>query len=414
MQDNFDLANNIALRPIDSFPKEVIKNAKLVSISDQPLTYDLDKSAVPFGSATYRAQKYPGDVDIHEKVIGTNVDEVVEEFAKIMKERIRKINSLKDHWITEIKAGIDKRFDFPIGKLLSNNWQPTPEQLNNICGVYKFLKVAEKAELTRILRKGNYLGAEDYSIVSEMLRNLKVLRWSGPEVLKGELMHFGRKIKFTTALRDEASVKIDMVTNISDLFIEVTNFFFLGAIIDNKLHFINTSYDFNSQVETLKNYETSLKGDIEKLIYSSYHYNPFKGAKRMWAFSRTMYKAGNLEFAKHIEKLFDLVTGNISLMYQIKSTIGTFLLVADKMSKRAFDEEYPKFVERLRLMLSNVTQINNTGLQMIYDMIDDGNLSGVVDILKQIINDATCAQLKQIGYWPIPRVFLPEVRGYVS
>lgn len=414
MSDNFDLANNIALRPIEAFSRQVLNNAQLISISKHPISYDLEETAVPFGSSTYRAQKYPGDVDLHEKVVGSSTEEVVSEFAKKMKERIRKINSLKDHWITEIKAGVDKRFDIDIGKLYSNNYTPTEAQRIAIWSINKYLKVGERERLVEVLRK-TYLGADDFSFIQELVRDLKTLRWSGPEVLKGFLMHKGRKIKFEEALQDEASVKIDMVTIIDGLYVELTNFFFLGAIPpgSNQLILINTGYNFNDQTQVLKSYESGLKTEIEKLFYSSFHYNPFKGAKRMWAYSRTLYKAGQQDFARDIKALFPLVTGNISLTYQIKSTISTFLLVAEKMTKRALEEEYPKFVDKLKYLLSSVTQISNSQLETLYQYIEQGRLEEVKGFLQERINSDTCAELKRVGYWPIPQKFLPEVRGYI-
>jgi len=108
------------------------------------------------------------------------------------------------------------------------------------------------------------------------------------------------------------------------------------------------------------------------------------------------------------------VTGDVSLMYQIKSTLSTFLLVSNLMPQRTIREEYPRFIERVKELLSAVPNyISNPELQLLYDSLNKGELGQIKKILQQKINDATIAELKRVGYFPIPQAYLPDVRAYI-
>src|SRR5579872_5351282 len=115
-QDN--IRRFIQSKPSSSYPKKILDEIKLLSFSR-------DKTATPFGSFIYRIQKYPGDLDLVQEFTDCcNVDDVVTKFSKELQNIVKKINKKRLHYFSEVKAGIDERYDIDIGKMIDGNYTP--------------------------------------------------------------------------------------------------------------------------------------------------------------------------------------------------------------------------------------------------------------------------------------------------
>ena len=66
--------------PIKAYPKQILENIKLISFSG--LGNELAK---PFGSFSYRFQKYPGDIDLIQEFKNTSVEQVIDVFSSVLK-----------------------------------------------------------------------------------------------------------------------------------------------------------------------------------------------------------------------------------------------------------------------------------------------------------------------------------------
>lgn len=404
----------IATKPLDSYSEDQMDNIRLLSTSK-----DL---AIPFGSAAYRVQKYPGDLDLLETFVGCcSIEEVVESFAKKLMEIASNIKKSRLHYFSEFKAGLDKRYDIDIGPINNGLYYPNRVTIRQkITELYQnnLLDNLEYSIVDKILNiKSMYLGGDEYDVVYYIFRNRKIVRWSLDEILKGYKMLPGNlKLSLIEALKIKTSVKIDLITFVDGRFVEVTNFFILlekdesGNYIE-----INLDYNFLDRNEYRRVYDIQIKNEIEKLYYSNIFYSPFKMSKRMWAYSRT-FKNFN-----EIEMLTPLVTGNISLMYQIKSEIDAIIRIFELTKSPPIVHIYNQ-LSGMKGRLSNVIELMPNELMQFNYYIDSivrsdsddkkSILSMIKKFLTYYINMFTIIELNKIKHNPPPRYFLPTKIKY--
>lgn len=404
----------IATKPLGSYTKDQLDSIKLLSTTKE--------LAVPFGSAAYRAQKYPGDLDLYEEFIGCcSIDDVVMLFEKKLIEVAKNIKKMKLHYFSEFKAGLDTRYDIDIGSINNGIYQPnrreirkrTNELYNN--GLFNDL---EFNIINKIMNINSFnLGGNEYDVVHYVFRNRKVVRWSSDEILRGYKLLDGNIIlSLFEALKIKSSVKIDLITVVDNKFVEVTNFFILlerdssGNLIE-----INLDYNHLDQNEFNRVYSSAIKGEVEKLYYSNIYYSPFKMAKRMWAFSRTFR-----EF-NEIEMLTPLVTGNVSLMYQIKSEIDSISRIFE-LTKKPPIAHINSQLSGMKFRLSNVIELQKNELLQFNSYVDnflglnnidkESILHDIHNFLVYYINMLTIIELNKINHNPPPQSFLPIKMKY--
>ena len=428
----------IGIKPYPyAYTPEVLKDIKIVNFSDS-------NNAVPFGSYIYRVQKYPGDIDLIEEFRGNgNIDDVVKKFGIKLVQMVKKIVSLKSHYMVEFKMGIDDNYDIYIGDLDKDVYYP------NILGYYVeedghhkhipgFIKsidnlhkrgLLDDDEINKIkftLGNGINLNHSHYDIISNVLRERRVLRWSDVDILKGyKIKSDGKKITIDQALRHKTHVKIDMISIIEGRFVEVTNFVFLvTTIIKNgkeQEYILNFGKDYTREF-FLKRSEVDIPTDIEKLFYSDRLYNPFKGAKRLWALARH-YKDFEMLY-----KIKDLISGNISLLYMLKSEIGTILRVLEKLLKNKLNIPTESINYNLELIKERIGFILNLNKDTYFNFVNllnvaiqttDMNkkfnlLENIEDNMKEVINIFSVSYLRNHGLASIPFPYLPYNLSYIT
>ncbi|CDI70050.1 hypothetical protein [Zamilon virus] len=404
------------VKPIESYTQEQISNIKLLSVTSDPT-----QMARPFGSATYRIQKYPGDLDLQEEFIDCcSINEVVKTFAKRLQKIVTNIKKNKLHYFSEVKAGIDIRYDIDIGIITSGVYIPSFNLIQKIQSMYRkgLLDDEEYNTLSTALSKPN-LDGDVYDVVHHILRERKILRWSQEEVLLGtKSLPLGKKIKLSEALKAKSHVKIDMISLINNQFVEVTNFYIL-IYVDlkkNTLETVNFNFDYLDNNILTKQYDMQIKEEVQKLYYSDMYYSAFKMVKRMWAYSRAFR---NME---DVNILLPIVSGNISLLYQIVSELSTIVRLYE-VSKSTPETTIDKRLDSLAYKLADVTEIDKESLIHITDIIDSlKNYKGinkaiqinqfVIKPLKRYINALTIDELEEIGFNPPPPRFLPYPLKY--
>lgn len=398
----------IAQKPIEVFSKNQLENMNILSVNK-------DSPPEPFGSAVYRIQKYPGDLDLIQDISGKSVTELTFKFVKIIQNIVRKILRSKNHYFSEFKAGYDLRYDPPEkakGTILHGVYKPGREAMYQYSkDLYdrNLLSDKEFNVIKEILRVQNP-GADEYEVMKYIFRERFILRWSAKEILRGyKILPGNLKRYLIDCLTQPSPVKIDMITMVDNMLVEVTNFYILAEDYGNgRYDPINLKYDFYDPDQKKDIYDEDIKFEIEKWYYSNIYYNPFKAAKRMWAYSR------QFDMQNEVEKLTPLISGDVSYLYQIKSEIDVILRLY-KLGKN------PKFiinrqVDLMKQKLSNIPFISQETLLDMAALIDyfvktnsqdtkEKILKVLKDMIVKFVNTKTIQELDRLHLNPPPKKF---------
>lgn len=316
------------------------------------------KDSVPFGSFIFRAQYFPGDIDVIEFVNNCDNNKVCKSKKELILkvwyyliDIIKKTDSMSNYFFSESKIGFDYRFYF------TSDDPKFIYKVNNL----KNNKLLDINEFNSLINLYKHLTKDNVDIINEFLRMKYTLRWTKDEILNGYKYLIGNKIiNITDALDDFSPIKIDLFIPINGNFIEVTNFFVLFDYIKSngkyKEHFLNIHFD----------YVKSIVQQLEKFS-SKLFFKPFKYAKRLWALSRY------LEDTKYLNILTPFLQSNYARLYQINSEIETLILMFQRI------QHYP-----LDIMLRQIDNFKSR-LAFIYDIkFDDNYIYGLIDV---IVND---------------------------
>lgn len=408
-----DFNTIISTKPFpDSYTQQILDNIKMV-------TFTKDDYATPFGSYIYRIQKYPGDIDLIESFKACcNIDDVVDQFSKRLKVMAKKIVSSRLHYMSEFKMGLDNRYIIDIGKLE-----------NGIYNVNKnLLKISKNMLNNKLLNRDEYnkimllISSNDkspyaYDIINNIFRERRVLRWTDKEILQGyKILPKNLKITVKQALKIKTNVKIDMILLINNKFVELTNFILLVVEKRGQQPYIYNMDHVLDEDFFIERMEFDLPVEIEKLFYSKYYYNPFKGTKRLWALTRH-YKDKGV-----IDRLVNFISGNISLLYQLKSEVDTIMLLLKRLKsipKVSIDNQ----LNEIKTRISYVLEIQDP--EIFYDWLNEAIkvsdkdkklkiLAKVKKHMSEYINWITMGYLKKVGLFPIPRNYLPPQLSYIG
>lgn len=370
-------------------------------------------NSVPFGSFIFRAQYFPGDIDVIEFVnvcndnqtfCGSTKDLIIKVW-QILISIIQKIETNKNYYYSESKIGKDHRFHIDVDD---------PFFIDRVKSLHdnKLLKNDEFSLIMKLYGDGtkkNSLSELDKDTINEFFRLKYTLRWSAIDILNGYKILEGNKVKYILdALQDMGPIKIDIFVPINGNFIEITNFFVLVEFVNGKEHIVNIDFD----------YLKSIRGQIKKLS-SKLFFKPFKLAKRMWALARY------LEDEKILKILTPLLESNAARIYQINSEIETLILMFERIKVLPLDIVFKQIDNfKSRLVLAYDIKFDQ---QLIYGLIDkivskyDNLETGrkpVIDILKQIkdylsdiINKYALNYMKKNKLFPIPKKYIGEINN---
>lgn len=393
------------------YTENIINNVKLITIDDKDIIN-------LFGSASYRIQPFPADIDIseiYEEKLSRK--QLINKFSKKLKNVIRNILKSNFHFITEIKIGLDDRYIFNIGSCVDGVYKPdinnilinTDNLFNN-----KLLSMEDYTQVNNIMdlaiKNNGLLNSYEYDLIFNIFRKYYILRWTADEVLMGKKRIINKYISIEDALNSETMTKIDMITKINgDKIVEITNFILL---IDGDNNIINLGkkkdYGFLNKLAV-----DGLPFEIEKLLYSDFYFSPFKACKRIWALARIL-KDGEM-----IDKITPIINGRISFLYSLQSQIKTIILLYDTNPQIKFNDIYPS-LENIRYNINNIMEISKDDLNIYFNLFDkfynnhDYNiLSIIADMMQKTINFYTIHFLKYNRVVPLNFYYLPTVAKYV-
>jgi hypothetical protein len=280
----------------------------------------INKSKVrPFGSAVYKAQPFPGDLDLEETVeLCCSPEAAALKMAGYLTKITQKVLNQSGYFFSEIKAGLDHAYDWNLGYLQNGQFfefDPNEIRQENEdlyqAGISddKFYNEVKDLLMSKMT-------IDNYNVLKELLRQKQVLRWDAKEILQGyKELSAGRKVSLPKALLDKTMVKIDVLAPLEGRYMEVTNFFVVEVYDEDGKKIGN----LNLEGDRGQNFEKNIKENIEKLYYNKVFFNPFKMAKRIWSTARAQND-------NKILKIFTpLIRSNISLLYQIKSDIDVLM-----------------------------------------------------------------------------------------
>ncbi len=259
-------------RSVKSYTEDTRNVIKLVTTSNR---------VKPVGSFKYHAHRYPGDIDIFEKikVSARSKRDAADQIAQRLQKLAGIIYENPTVFLGDFKAGQDKRFDVDLG-----HWDN--DELVGYTG-YKVINTVqdwrkrnlitmdESHHIQGFARSANLMTLNDHASLQEAIRDLHVVRWSLDELRAGVKHYRGKKLYLADAISDGSTVKIDVWAHIDGNYNEVTNWFYLLA---------DTSEGREEPVvlsAELGKYETSILHDIVHYACPS-HLNLLKSVKRLW------------------------------------------------------------------------------------------------------------------------------------
>jgi len=372
-----------------------------------------------FGSANLRIQKYPADIDLIQMYPAVNEATLFKNFHNKLLSVVREIIKRPLTYLTEAKIGVDDRYYDIVNnigvltkgqlKLYNNFWSNCEKLLKKKLlskKEYKIIKIAFK----------NNPNQNDYDVVHNMLREKYILRWTGSEILQGyKLLPLNVKFPLIEAIKQNTPLKLDMVVFETDKFMEITNFLILAIGQDGNYTPIYSYFSFDP-VEMQVILVSSLQKDIEKLFYSDFYFSPFKALKRMFALARAINDLNTLKL------LGSFVSGDISLLYQIKSEMDTDLLLLER-AKTPPINKINVHLDNSKIDLSKVSQLDDEFLYALLDNINNvihtknakqkaERMDKLVKVLKGIINFYTIKFFIDNGLKQIPEHYLPHHESY--
>jgi len=331
----------------------------------------------PVGSQKYTVARYPGDIDLMEKVeyccsLNTATIKIAKEITKIAKG----IKSTPNCYMGDFKAGLDFRYT-KIKEYLGD--------IDSSGEINGFKQAALKKEIIK-LRKDKLITNADFKIMNDLIRkNMSIakwtilykfcrkfwiIRWSLNELIAGKKqvgIKLAKKftIKLSQALKHKTICKLDLWASVNGRFIEITNFFITSYMdSDGGIHPISP---------TLGRY-------IERIITDIKHYgdrnlesyNPLKMAKRMFAIAAS----DSVQDRKTLNKLYPLFSSGSSILYQINAEIETII---DIFSDSSIEDEINSdgtmdiIIRQIEGFKSRISQIYDLDIyeEIIYSIIDD-------------------------------------------
>ena len=397
---NYELLDK---KPTSSFNLYVDDELKNLSYAKH------DSTIMPFGSYLFRYQKYPGDIDLIEDIVGNSKQEVVKNFCKRIKEIVRSIQKKKGHYYSEVKFGQDLTYAIKVGYLKEGVYYVNPSLKQTLIKLYNNRQFSKEDYIRcmDILRGGNELHFDVFDEIIKIIRSYFIIRWTPAEILNNKKKLKSNKfITMEQALILSSLTKIDEIVYINGVFIEVTNIYHL-------------QYKEHGQVEELnKNYISNvIPLEIERLFYSNMWYDPFKMLKRVVSYCNFMINETNNDHAAHYEivkQLVPFLISNISLLNQQKGFLENLIKI-NEIKPNLPQIQNKGALDKIKDLLANIQEIDQTELIFLNKLLIKSmqkfnklDIEKITEILQSKVNFHTIKFLNSIGWEHLPDIVLPN------
>lgn len=347
------------LRSPDSYTFSLNKVLEVVTIQ---------KGTLPVGSFKYNIHKYPGDVDIFEKVdTCCSLKDAKEKVAMEIQQMIKRIRASQDIYLGDFKAGKDERFEINIGKwseITTENPEPTLSNYN-VKAIKREVQELRDEKLISLDEFNQFQTLivdnptfDEWQDLSDALRDHTVLRWTSSDLIQGFITLPGAvKLSLEDAIAQKTLVKVDVWARINGRYMEVTNFFMLTAS-DNK------GKKLIQLTQELPDYGKSIARDV--IFYSSPdHKKTLKALKRLW--SLALFR-DDFALAARISPLF---SSRAAALHQINGEAEVLAMMLRKLPDPPLAqimEQIDSFKPRID-QLNELSEKNEELFQMINDIV---------------------------------------------
>jgi hypothetical protein len=372
-----------------------------------------------------RIQIYPADIVTTEEIEKTGTtEEIFKDIEKNLLKKIKEITKMSGYYISDMKIGelknyrIDKEF---LGYGLNGKYIISDDKKKYMIIYAKllnklgFFKIEDYKKIKNMFATDKILNSDDYLNILNIWRSYRVIRWTPEEVMRKYKIFNGEKIKLFDALQSGGHFKIDLIVKINNKFTELTNFIVLlrhnedgtyNLLNLEKVRVADLQKFFNDKMKN------DLPKEIERLFYSNYYYSPFKGVKRVWALSRVL-KNNNM-----LNLLSDMISGDVSLLYQLKSELQNILLIFGLKSSppiKGINDQ----IDDIKQRLWNVTYIPNDYVTLLSEEFektinekDLDNKYKMIENLKNslshLVNILTIKELEKKGIYNFKYPYIPK------
>jgi hypothetical protein len=331
----------------------------------------------PVGSLKYTVHRYPGDIDIYEEIISCcTLQEASNDIVKKIQDIAVKIMAEPLIFLSDFKAGVDKRYEIPeLGKISPNNTivDYSPSKIKETCVQLKQNKLFTNKEFTaviKLIKKKPTIS--EWHTLQEYMRSFYILRWDLFDLINGYIhvrstvdkKNEEIKIKLVDAIQDKAICKLDLWAPINGKYIEITNFLvFIYMDEDGQQHIINTNID---------NYIESLIIDLKQYGKGGYKYNALKYAKRLWSLANT------LDDTNVLKSLFPLFSSGAAILYQISAEIEVLISILEEVEDKPLSDKQlkdiltdPSIKKKSKDIIKRQVSITESPVPLIINQIDN-------------------------------------------
>ena len=325
-------AGNVKTYP-DNYPEDAVRILDAMSFG---------KGLTLLGSMSLRSQQYAGDYDGYEVVkMKGAVPAVLTKLRKKFQAMIRELQSMKNVWIGDIKAGVveewrilNKAAHVSGGRVVGYDAKHSKSVLLSLVAK-KVLSSKEAKEASTLLKPS--LSPEAFLAAKDELK-FHIVRWTPKEVLANrKVLRDGSTMTLEQAFHTPGIAKMDTI----------------GLVQNNRFTDFSVIYEFRAGPTVLNpekiDIETSLK---EAIIAYKNKGNYFKLMKRYFALAKYQ---NNI---KVIERLAPVFNSDLGRLYHIIGDIGTLVTLLEDHTGVPLESvryEIDQFINRL----SNVYSLDD-------------------------------------------------------
>lgn len=293
--------------------KSTISYPKILSDQIKLLSFNSENSLL-IGSASYKVQKYPADIDLFE-IVNTccSKEDAIEYFYQGIRHIVKELMEKRNYWVIEVKCGLDPRYDTKQFNTENDiiDWLTSNRQLISDTDYINLLETLSQP-----------INAKSREYIDNIFRTYHVIRWSGEQIIGGSQVRRGKTFNLRDCIDTISNINLEIIAIIDGKFVDLSNFFVLTFHdkLTDKDYIVNFEEDVLTKPNTVV--KRTLCTAINNLYYSYYNRDVFKMIKRMFSLGRINRDSTLLN------KITPLVESDLSEISQIKSELGTLYEIA--------------------------------------------------------------------------------------
>jgi DNA-binding FrmR family transcriptional regulator len=360
-------------RAMDSMPPSVIAAMEMI-------TLDPEHPPIVVGSYKYVIHEYPVDIDLFEncEYVGASPVPIVNRLVSLFGKMAERIQKAKLTYLSDFKAGEDKRFICPflgsydVLKKHTIGYDAVSVRAW-IHDLESLISPEEKRKMLAMVKdKPTYF---QYVKLTDAIRSHWTIRWDLKEIKRGwKKLVGGVRYTLAEALQSQSVVKIDIVTPIDQRFVEVTNWFRIRYRETKKRRWMEWT-------QPLEVYEDSIRKGVRDFFDPNLKKN-MKMAKRIWLY------AVHKNDVQMMKDLYPLFQSHASRLGQLRGEIDVLihLLENKKPPIKNILNQIIMFNDTISTVTQNIlpTTIKQQIFRRIHQFYDLSQPHSIKDILKTL------------------------------